>query len=196
MARNNYYATESLPDDQFVSNYATNVPTSPSTSNGAGYVGPTEAPSEVNNSGGNDGGYVPTVSMEDDYVPTEVDNSDSSIHSSRLVVGWLVCTKGASIGQDYRLHVGWNYIGRDRTQDIVLSDPAVSHHMAKVCYDPESCTFGVAPSEGAKSLCYLNSKPLRGDRDFEAYDILRIGNTELLLIPLCGERFKWAFDKA
>ena len=25
----------------------------------------------------------------------------------------------------------------------------------------------------------------------EAYDVLTLGNTELMLIPLCGEKFSW-----
>ena len=198
MVRNNYYQEGSLPDDQNIPSYATNVPSSPDGGNNFAamngqeeYVGATR---------GIDGdtissGYTSTVPLEMSYGVTEVVTDEDSIYNVNLVVGWLVCIKGANIGRDYRLHVGWNYIGRESSMDVYLPDPKVSHRMAKISYDPESRTFGIAPCEGAKSLSYLNDKPLRGDRDIEAYDRIRIGDTELMLIPLCSDRFAWEFDK-
>lgn len=193
MARNNYYDNESVSDEQFVPRYDSNIPSTPD-SNAGGSIRPTEDPSRSTMD--DNSGYPTTTSLDAAYMETEVNDSCDSIHSVKLVVGWLVCIKGAAIGQDFRLHAGWNYIGRDLSQDIALSDPKISRRMAKVSYDPESRSFGVAPAEGAKSLCYLNDKPLRGDRDFEAYDRLRIGDLELMLIPLCGEQFTWTFDQA
>ena len=198
MVRNNYYQEGSLPDDQNIPSYATNVPSSPDGGNNFAamngqeeYVGATrEIDGDTISSG-----YTPTVPLEMSYGVTEVVTDEDSIYNVNLVVGWLVCIKGANIGRDYRLHVGWNYIGRESSMDVYLPDPKVSHRMAKISYDPESRTFGIAPCEGAKSLSYLNDKPLRGDRDIEAYDRIRIGDTELMLIPLCSDRFAWKFDK-
>ncbi|MGM9590378.1 MAG: hypothetical protein ACI3V0_09440 [Faecousia sp.] len=202
MPRNNYYTGGSIPDDQPAPSYASNVPDFPNTGGERDYGGPTQIPSDIvsqqyTGSEDDNGCYEPTTPIR---YQTEVDTSKDSINSVILVVGWLVCTKGENIGKDYRLHVGWNYIGRgdllhDDRLDIDLNDQKVSRNMAKISYDPISRTFGVAPSEGAKSLCYLNGKPLRGDRDFEAYDRLMVGDTELMLIPLCGEKFAWEFDK-
>lgn len=195
MARTNYYQGESIPDDQNVPGYASNVPSSPNDLGAANGLGASVGETIGVDGGTVSDGYQPTVPLEPPYGVTEVITDQDSIYNVNLVVGWLVCTKGANIGQDYRLHVGWNYIGRDSTMDVYLPDPKVSHRMAKISYDPESRTFGIAPCEGAKSLSYLNDKPLRGDRDMEAYDRIRIGDTELMLIPLCSDKFAWEFDK-
>lgn len=195
MARTNYYQSESVPDDQNIPGYASNVPSSPQDFGAANGMGPSVGETVGVDEGSGADGYQPTVPLEPSYGVTEVITDEDSIFNVNLVVGWLVCTKGANIGQDYRLHVGWNYIGRDSTMDVYLPDPKVSHRMAKISYDPESRTFGIAPCEGAKSLSYLNDKPLRGDRDVEAYDRIRIGDTELMLIPLCSDKFAWEFDK-
>ena len=193
MARNNYYQGESIPDDQNIPSYASNVPSSPDDMGSMNGLGASVGETIGVDAG--ESGYTPTIAMEPSYDVTEVITDEDSIYSVNLVVGWLVCTKGASIGRDYRLHVGWNYIGRDSSMDVYLPDPKVSHRMAKISYDPESRTFGIAPCEGAKSLSYLNDKPLRGDRDIEAYDRIRIGDTELMLIPLCSDKVAWEFDK-
>lgn len=197
MARNNYYQAESIPDDQHIPSYATNVPASPK---GTGDMGPLKDQADsvgatLGFDGGTEEGYAPTVPLQPPYDMTEVVTEEDSIYNVNLVVGWLVCTKGSTIGTDYRLHVGWNYIGRESSMDVYLSDPKVSHRMAKISYDPESRTFGIAPCEGAKSLSYLNDRPLRGDRDIQGYDRIRVGDTELMLIPLCSDKFAWEFDK-
>lgn len=195
MARNNYYQSGSVPDDQNIPSFASNVPSSPDIGKTFGVaddqgssVGETIGFGESSAKG-----YTPTTPLEEPYVMTEVITDTNSIHNVNLVVGWLVCTQGSNIGRDYRLHVGWNYIGRDSSADIYLPDAKVSHQMAKICYDPETRTFGVAPCDGARSLCYLNGKPLRGDRDLVAYDRIKVGDTELMLIPLCSEKFAWEF---
>ncbi|MGN0996460.1 MAG: FHA domain-containing protein [Candidatus Ventricola sp.] len=199
MARNNYYPTASIPDDQFAPGYVSNVaPVHRAYPQDT--VGPTQpAPDPYLAALHQDetiGFEEPAPRQEaDECLSTQVDTGSDSAHSFSLVVGWLVCTKGAAIGQDYRLHVGWNYIGRESSLEVCLTDPKISRRMAKISYDPESRTFGVAPSEGAKSLCYLNNAPLRGDRDMNAYDRLRLGDTELILIPLCSDQFNWDAEK-
>ena len=194
MTRNNYYQTGSIPDDQSTPSYATNVPSSPDLGDGLGNSDGMGTSVGATIGVGGSGGYIPTTPLEEPYVMTEVITEGDNIFNVNLVVGWLVCVQGTNIGQDYRLHVGWNYIGRDSSADVYLPNKDVSHQMAKISYDPESRTFGVAPCDGAKSLCYLNNKPLRGDRDFVAYDRLRVGDTELMLIPFCSDKFAWEFD--
>ena len=47
-----------------------------------------------------------------------------------FVTGWLVCTKGAERGRDYRLHYGFNRIGRGLMMDVcILEDEMISRNM-------------------------------------------------------------------
>lgn len=143
-----------------------------------------------------DCGTVPPTETIDTGM-TEVVTDTACKSSIRLVVGWLVCISGPCKGQDFRLHAGWNYVGRDASLDVYLEDNSLSRRgVVKIAYDPETLTFGVAPCEGVTMLARLNNKPLRGDRDFEAYDRLKVGNSELILIPFCSEKFTWEDEQA
>ncbi|MDD6410779.1 MAG: FHA domain-containing protein [Oliverpabstia intestinalis] len=108
------------------------------------------------------------------------------------VVGWLVCINGAYRGESFKLKSGRNFIGRAANMDIVLgADQSVSRlHHAAVVYDPKSRAFIVAAGD-ARELCYLNGDVVVTSQRLQAYDVLTLGNTELMLIPLCGEKFSW-----
>ena len=108
------------------------------------------------------------------------------------VVGWLVCVKGAYRGESFKLKSGRNFIGRAANMDIVLgADQSVSRlRHAAVVYDPKSRAFIVAAGD-ARELCYLNGEVVISSQKLRAYDVLTLGNTELMLIPLCGEKFSW-----
>ncbi|MBQ2952301.1 MAG: hypothetical protein IJE07_01955 [Clostridia bacterium] len=121
-------------------------------------------------------------------VDVDLGNNDGAMR----VTGWLVCTKGSAVGKDFRLHNGWNYIGRDPALDISLPDQRIdSAPMVKVAYDDRSRSFTVAPCEGAKNLAYLSGGALFGAMQFKAYDRLQLGETEVMLVPLCSEAFSW-----
>ena len=108
------------------------------------------------------------------------------------VVGWLVCIKGAYRGESFKLKSGRNFIGRAANMDIVLgADQSVSRlHHAAVVYDPKSRAFILAAGD-ARELCYLNGDVVVTSQRLQAYDVLTLGNTELMLIPLCGEKVSW-----
>lgn len=108
------------------------------------------------------------------------------------VVGWMVCIKGAYRGESFKLKSGRNFIGRAANMDIVLgADQSVSRlRHAAVVYDPKSRAFIVAAGD-ARELCYLNGEVVVTSQKLKAYDVLTLGNTELMLIPLCGEKFSW-----
>ena len=108
------------------------------------------------------------------------------------VVGWLVCIKGAYRGESFKLKSGRNFIGRAANMDIVLgADQSVSRlRHAAVVYDPKSRAFIVAAGD-ARELCYLNGEVVISSQKLKAYDVLTLGNTELMLSPLCGEKFSW-----
>ena len=105
-------------------------------------------------------------------------------------VGWLVALGGEHIGTDFRLKTGKNFIGRSAQMDIALTDDkSVSRERhAIVVYDPKSNMYLVQPGESS-SLAYHNNNLLLTPEKLEAYDMVTVGDVNLLFIPLCGEKF-------
>ena len=108
------------------------------------------------------------------------------------LVGWLVCVEGPSRGSDYRIYNGYNYIGRDPSMNICISDdPYISHDRhAMVAFDARSCRFFFGPANG-KSVVRKNDEMVMTPVEIRAKDIVEIGTTKLMLVPLCDETFTW-----
>ncbi len=108
------------------------------------------------------------------------------------VVGWLVCTEGEYKGESFKLKSGRNFIGRAANMDVVLSaDHSISRFKhAAVIYEPRSRQFIVTAGE-SRELCYLNGEVVLSNMKMEAYDVLNLGSTSLMLVPFCGKRFSW-----
>ena len=108
------------------------------------------------------------------------------------MVGWLVCIEGATKGNDYRIHSQNNYIGRSARMDISI--PEDSHISAEnsaiIAYDNEDRVFYFGPCSG-RNIVRVNGRPALSVEKIEAYDVLTIGTTKLLFVPLCGDRFDW-----
>ncbi len=113
-------------------------------------------------------------------------------HGSDPVVGWLVCVKGQEKGADYRLRAKTNLIGRSREMDVQLKgdDTVSSDTHAKVDYDVLNNDFYLIPGNNRNTI-YLNGRPVYAAQQLQAYDRLRFGDTELLFVPFCCERFRW-----
>jgi len=109
------------------------------------------------------------------------------------VVGWLVCIEGEHFGEDFRLKVGRNFIGRAATMDVVLSgDKSVSREKhAVVLYEPKNNIFIVQPGE-ARELSYLNDAVVLNSVEIKAYDVLQVGESKLMFVPFCtAGKFNW-----
>lgn len=108
------------------------------------------------------------------------------------VTGWLVCIDGPAKGTDYRVRAGYNYIGRAEHMDIrVTGDNQIGHERhAMIAYDQEEKVFFFGPADG-KSIVRLNGKMVMVPAEIHAYDVITIGSTKLMFVPLCGERFNW-----
>lgn len=113
-------------------------------------------------------------------------------------VGWLIALGGEHIGTDFRLKVGKNFIGRGAAMDVALTeDKSVSRDKhAIVVYEPKAHLYLVQPGESS-SLVYKNNEVVLSPTKLEAYDMITVGDINLLFIPLCGERFNWSdlFDE-
>ena len=108
------------------------------------------------------------------------------------VVGWLVCVLGSQQGLSFPLSGGRNRIGRSADMDVCLSsDPEVSRNMHYILtFDPASEAFYLQAGDG-RGLTYLNGTLLLTPMQLKPHDLIRVGATTLLFVPLCGESFHW-----
>lgn len=108
------------------------------------------------------------------------------------VVGWFVCVKGPDRGSDYRIKGEKNFIGRSPAMDICIAhDDTISReNHAAISYNPKKKSFKVLPGEG-RGLVYLNSEEVDAPKDIAYGDVVELGGTSLMFVPLCGPDFDW-----
>lgn len=112
------------------------------------------------------------------------------------VVGWLACVAGPSRGKSYTVRGGVNSIGRSERMDIVITGDLKisSENHAKISYSDKHNRFNILPGEG-RNIVYLNDEEVFTPMPLNAYDLIDFGETKLLFIPLCGERFTWKTEE-
>lgn len=109
------------------------------------------------------------------------------------VVGWLVAVEGPCRGTDYRIHTGYNYIGREAGDICIRGDSTISAEKdANVTYVPQTRQFYIAHELG-KNVLLVNDLPvIGGGMQLHNYDRITIGTTQLIFVSLCGEQFSWS----
>ena len=112
------------------------------------------------------------------------------------VVGWLVCVAGPSKGKSYTIRGGVNSIGRSERMDIVITGDLKisSENHAKISYSDKHNRFNLLPGEG-RNIVYLNDEELFTPQILKTHDLIDFGETKLLFIPLCDERFTWEAEE-
>lgn len=146
--------------------------------------------------GGNLGGFAPTMPPRVDGAErmgkTQFVDSSTPAGAPAPVVGWLVAIDGPTRGTDYRIHTGYNYIGRERGDIVIRGDATVSAEKdANVTYVSQTRRFYIAHEQG-KNVLLVNDLPvIGGNTELNSYDVLTVGSTKLLFLALCGERFSW-----
>ena len=108
------------------------------------------------------------------------------------VVGWLIVLDGQEKGKDYRLVAGKNSIGRTSSNHICLAnDQAVSReNHATVMFDPRNMKYFLIDG-GGDGIIYVNGNPLLQSAQLQERDVIEVGQTRLLFVPLCNETFRW-----
>lgn len=112
-------------------------------------------------------------------------------------VGWLVCIDGPDRGNDYKIRSENNSIGRSETMRICISsdDTIARENHAFLTYDPESNTYSIH-SGLSRGLVYKNGLAVYGAEALKPFDQIKLGQTILLFVPLCGNfgenHFRWA----
>lgn len=126
-----------------------------------------------------------------------VDEDDKTISlyaekkGTDFITGWIVCVEGPERGRDYKLHQGFNRLGRDYRMDIaVMEDQSISREAAfAIVYDDRSNRFFAVQQPGGNA--YLNGTALTGAVELKSRDILRTGNSEFEFIAFCREGRTW-----
>lgn len=110
------------------------------------------------------------------------------------VVGWLVCTEGPNRGRDYRVKAGKNSIGREAHNVIqITGDNAISRAgQAFIFYDDKAGRFHFKDGENNQNLNYINGETVLNPVELKRGDMLQLGDTVLMFVPLCGDDFKWS----
>lgn len=129
----------------------------------------------------------------DGYEPTMIggDNFNSSASAPEPVVGWLVCVEGPMKGTDYRIHAGYNYIGREIGDIHIHGDNQISRqNHAMIAYDSNDHAYYFGPS-GGRNLIRVNGKTILNAVEVQNYDIFTIGTSKLMFVGLCGPHFDW-----
>ena len=135
---------------------------------------------------GRSGGFATPFS-----VPTQAAVDLRHGSGSEPVVGWLVCIEGPMRGQDFRIRDGYNFIGREEGDIRIKGDNAISRQKhAVVAFYSKRNSFHVGPADG-RNIIELNGEPVFNHVQMENFDVITVGNTKLMLVVLCGDRFNW-----
>lgn len=131
-----------------------------------------------------------TVSYFNATVNSQDGNTQRSF--SDPVVGWFVCISGEHTGESFCIFSGNNSIGRGSNNKIVINrDKKISREKhALVIYEPKKKMFFVQPGNGS-GLTYVNDEFISSNVKLSEKDIVEIGESKLMFIPLCGESFEW-----
>lgn len=112
--------------------------------------------------------------------------------SSDPVVGWLVCVKGIHFGESFCICTGKNSIGRNSDNRIVVwADKTISRvKHALIVYEPKKRQFYIQPGDSS-GLTYLNDEYITESKIMKTHDVIELGESKFVFIPLCGDSFSW-----
>ncbi len=119
----------------------------------------------------------------------------SPVRGNDYVTGWLVCTKGPEKGRDYRLHHGFNRIGRSMNMDIfVAEDMTIDRDThCSIVYDAKSNHFYIVPGKG--TLTYVNQTLLECQKSLMSGDCLQLGDSSFEFMAYCREGHTWEEER-
>ncbi|CUH75367.1 hypothetical protein TRM7557_00351 [Tritonibacter multivorans] len=115
---------------------------------------------------------------------------------TRCPVGWIAVVDGPGRGATFALGNGVSTIGRGAGQSLQLDfgDTSISReNHASLAYDPETRGFYLGHG-GKANLVRLNGKPVLSTETLRNGDEIRLGETRLRFVALCGESFDWGDD--
>ena len=130
----------------------------------------------------------------EDVFETSTDNASDENSIVMFPVGWLLVVSGPGRGASYTLQPGVSQIGRGDDQSVQLDfgDNGISRqNHAAIAFDPEENKFFLGHG-GKSNLVRLNGKPVLSTEEVRDKDLIKIGETTLRFVALCGDEFSWA----
>jgi hypothetical protein len=115
----------------------------------------------------------------------------------RFPVGWIVVVEGPGRGASFTLFNGVSAIGRGDDQPVKLDfgDSSISRtNHAVLAYDNEQRKFFLGHG-GKANIVRLNGKPVLSTEELAHNDMIRIGETTLRFLALCGADFDWSDEE-
>jgi hypothetical protein len=125
--------------------------------------------------------------------PIEKAAAQSDPRSARFPVGWIIVADGPGRGHAFTLYSGVSTIGRGDNQTVTLDlgDTSISREKhAAIAYDVEANSFFLGHG-GKSNIVRLNGRPVLSTEDLRHSDMIRIGETTLRFVALCGDGFTW-----
>ena len=61
---------------------------------------------------------------------------------------------------------------------------------ARLAYDPRHNSYQLIPGDSTNNI-YLNDIPVYAPAVLAAYDVVELGQSKFVFLPLCGDRFQW-----
>lgn len=110
------------------------------------------------------------------------------------VVGWLVVVGGPGLGAYRPIYEGNNTIGRAASQRIPIDfgDEAISsEEQAYLRYDGGERSFLFVPNLAKTNVVAVNDKRPTSAVPLQPMDLITMGRTQLVFVPLCGSDFDW-----
>ncbi len=117
----------------------------------------------------------------------------ASQQQEKFPVGWLVVIEGPGVGHSFSIFTGASMIGRGEDQVIRLDfgDNSISRqNHAAIAYDEEDNKFYIGHG-GKSNIIRRNARPVLSTEELQHADLIRIGETTLRFVALCGSDFKW-----
>ncbi|MEM9637279.1 MAG: FHA domain-containing protein, partial [Pseudomonadota bacterium] len=121
------------------------------------------------------------------------DSATAKPQHEKFPVGWLVVVEGPGIGHSFSIFTGASMIGRGEDQVIKLDfgDNSISRqNHAAIAYDEEQNKFYLGHG-GKSNIIRRNARPVLSTEELHHADLIRIGETTLRFVALCGSDFKW-----
>ena len=131
---------------------------------------------------------------KDVFAQNEEKEADGVAAPTQFPAGWIVVIEGPGRGSCFTVHTGVSQIGRGADQAVRLDfgDTSISrNNHAAVAYDDEQGKFFLGHG-GKSNLVRLNGMPVLSTEAMSNGDTIRIGETTLKFIAMCGEEFTWS----
>ncbi len=108
--------------------------------------------------------------------------------------GW-----GTPVDLEKALYWYQKYYGKmwfsDGNDIVIRSDSHISREAhARLGYDPKKNRFRLIPANNTNNI-YLNGEVIDAAAPLNAYDLIEFGETKLIFVPLCTDRFTWEDGK-